>query len=242
MRGPCAAISHGPVLPRLAVSPLRFAVLIATLLTLVLLPARLLALPTNKPMPGFVRVRIETSQGPIIVSVDTKRAPKTSANFLAYVDDGRFDGTTFYRAARRKSAPAYGLIQGGIDMDARRSIPPVVHEPTTRTGIHHLDGTLSMARPDRTDSAMGNFFMTIGATPTMDARGTYIGYAAFGHVVGGMDTVKRILALPTGGGTGAMRGQMIRQPVRIVRAVRLDGRPQPTGRIKPWLMGLNRKK
>jgi peptidyl-prolyl cis-trans isomerase A (cyclophilin A) len=224
---------------RSTASPRRFLVLIAALLALLVVPAR--ALPTNRPTPGYVRVRIETSQGPIVVSLDTKRAPRTSANFLAYVDDGRFDGTTFYRAARRKSAPAFGLIQGGIDMDARRSIPPVAHEPTTKTGISHLDGTLSMARPNRPDSAMGNFFMTIGATPTMDARGDYIGYAAFGHVVGGMDTVKRILALPTGGGTGAMRGQMILKPVRIIRAVRIDGKPQPTGRIKPWLLGLNRK-
>lgn len=230
------------VLHRPALSPLRLVLSLVVLLMLVVGPARLLALPTNKPMPGYVRVRMETSQGSFTVSVDTKRAPKTSANFLAYVDDGRFDGTTFYRAARRKSAPAFGLIQGGIDMDARRSIPPVVHEPTTQTGILHLNATLSMARPNRTNSAMGNFFITIGATPSMDARGTYIGYAAFGHVVAGMDTVKRILALPTGGGTGAMRGQMILKPVRIVRAVRIDGKPQPTGRIKPWLLGLNRRK
>ncbi len=221
--------------------PRRFSLLLVLLLALVV-PARLSALPTNKPTPGYVRVRMETSLGSFILSVDTKRAPKTSANFLAYVDDGRFDGTTFYRAARRKSAPAFGLIQGGIDMDARRSIPPVAHEPTSLTGIRHLDATLSMARPNRPDSAMGNFFITVGATPTMDARGSYIGYAAFGHVVAGMDVVKRILALPTGGGTGAMRGQMILKPVRIVRAVRLDGKPQPTGRIKPWLLGLNRKK
>lgn len=211
------------------------------LLTL-LLPSLATAAPANRPTPGYVRVKIETDLGTITVAVDRKRAPLTSANFLAYVDDGRFDGTTFYRAARRKSAPAYGLIQGGIDTDARRAIPPIPHEPTTKTGLTHLDGTLSMARPNRPDSAMGNFFMTIGPTPNMDARGDYIGYAAFGHVVGGMDVVRKILAVPTGGGSGVMRGQMIKRPVRIIRAIRIDGKPQPTGRIKPWLMGLNRKK
>src|SRR3546814_12228952 len=65
------------------------------------------------------------------------------------------------------------------------SLPPIRHEPTTRTGIRHLDATLSMARPDRANSAMGNFFITVGPTPNMDARGDYIGYAAFGHVVAG---------------------------------------------------------
>lgn len=199
------------------------------------------ALPANRPTPSFTRVAIETRLGTITVAVDMKRAPRTSANFLAYVDDGRFDGVTFYRAARRKSDPRLGLIQGGIDTDARRSLPPIPHEPTTRTGIRHLDATLSMARPSRPDSAMGNFFITAGATPNMDARGAYIGYAAFGHVVAGMDVVRRILALPTCCGSGPMRGQMIVKPVTILRARRLDGVARPTGGVKPWLLGLRRK-
>ena len=200
-----------------------------------------LALPANKPTAGYTRVAIDTSVGRIIVAVDQKRAPRTSANFLTYVDDGRFDGVTFYRAARRKADPKYGLIQGGIDTDARRSLPPIPHEPTTQTGIRHLDATLSMARPNRPNSAMGNFFITIGPTHNMDARGDYIGYAAFGHVVAGMDVVKKILAVPTCCGSGPMRGQMIIKPIAIVRAQRLDGTPRPSRGVKPWLIGLNRK-
>lgn len=211
-------------------------------LFLAFLPGLALAVPANRPTPGYVRVAIETSAGIITVALDMKRAPGTSANFLAYVDDGRFDGVTFYRAARRKADAAQGLIQGGIDTDARRALPPIPHEPTSRTGILHRDATLSMARPNRPDSAMGNFFITAGATPTMDARGDYIGYAAFGHVVGGMDVVRRILAAPTCCGSGAMRGQMIVKPVAIVRAWRLDGTPKPTGQVKPWLIGINRPK
>ena len=204
-------------------------------------PAVALALPANRPTPGYTRVAIETSVGTIVVATDNRRAPRTSANFLTYVDDGRFDGVTFYRAARRKSNPGLGLIQGGIDTDARRSLPPIPHEPTSRTGIRHLDATLSMARPNRPDSAMGNFFITLGATPNMDARGDYIGYAAFGHVVGGMDVVRRILAMPTCCGSGPMRGQMIIRRVTILRARRLDGTPRPTRGVKPWLIGLRRK-
>ena len=210
-------------------------------LLLGLTPVSAAALPANRPTPGFTRVAIETSVGRIIVALDQKRAPRTSANFLAYVDDGRFDGVAFYRAARRKSDPKYGLIQGGIDTDARRSLPPIPHEPTTRTGIRHLDATLSMARPNRPNSAMGNFFITIGPTPNMDARGDYIGYAAFGHVVAGMDVVRRILAVPTCCGSGPMRGQMIVKPIAILRARRLDGTPRPTRGVKPWLIGLKRQ-
>lgn len=190
------------------------------------------------PASGIVRVRLDTSAGPITVAVDTRRAPRTAANFLAYVDDGRFDGTTFYRSARNKADPRRGFVQGGIRTDARRMLPTFPHEPTTRTGIRHLDATISMARPAGGGSAGGNFFITVGPVPYMDARPGYEGYAAFGRVVGGMPVVGRILAQPTGGGSGAMRGQMLFRQVAIVRAVRLDGTPRPTGGIKPWLFGV----
>jgi len=212
------------------------------LLIFAFLPGMAAALPANRPTPGYTRVAIETSVGTIIVATDNRHAPHTAANFLAYVDDGRFDGVTFYRAARRKSAPELGLIQGGIDTDARRALPPIQHEPTSKTGIRHLNATLSMARPNRPDSAMGNFFITVGPTPNMDAQGSYIGYAAFGHVVAGMDVVKRILAMPTCCGSGPMRGQMIVKPIRVIRAKRLDGTPLPTGKVKPWLIGINHPK
>lgn len=192
--------------------------------------------------PGIIRVRLVTSSGSFVVALDARKAPLTTRNFMAYVDDGRFDGTTFYRAARRKSAPKMGLIQGGIDTNTRRSLPPVKHEPTTQTGIKHTDATISMARGGKPGSAMGNFFITIGPIISMDASGAYAGYAAFGHVVSGMDAVRKILALPTGGGTGPMRGQMILRPVQIIKAERLDGVAKPTGQPKPWLLGVPKRK
>lgn len=192
--------------------------------------------PALAAAPGQVRVRVVTSEGAIVLALDARRAPKTAANFLAYVDDGRFDGTTFYRAARKKTAPRFGFVQGGIDTDYRRALDPIPLERTDRTGIRHLDATVSMARGGNPDSAAGNFVLTVGPVATLDARGDYAGYAAFGRVVGGMDTVRRILAKPSGGGSGAMRGQMILQPVRLIRAERIDGAPQPTGRVKPWLV------
>ncbi len=186
--------------------------------------------------PGIVRVRLDTSAGRIMLALDARRAPKTTANFLNYVDDGRFDGTVFYRAARGKVDPKRGFIQGGIRQDAKRILPPFALEPTSKTGIRHLDATISMARGDSPSSAGGNFVLTVGATPQMDARKGFAGYAAFGHVVGGMETVKRILALPSGGGVDAMKGQMILRPVQIFRAVRIDGKPQPTNHPRVWLL------
>jgi len=170
----------------------------------------------------IVRVRLTTDMGAIDLALDARHAPLTSANFLAYVDQHRFDGTTFYRAARTPGAPGRGLIQGGIRRNYRLMLAPVAHEPTSATGLRHHDGTISMARTDP-GSAMGNFFITIGAMPQMDAHGADQGFAAFGQVIDGMDVARRILAAPTveNAGRGAMRGQMITAPVRILSARRL---------------------
>lgn len=208
-------------------------------LFLILLPLLVTAAaPANRPAPGTVRVRLETSMGNIVIALDARRAPKTTANFLIYVDDGRLDGTSFYRATRHASDPTKGFVQGGIDTDARRVyFPTVPLERTTETGLRHLDGTISMARHRDPNSGTGNFSIQVGPNPTLDARPGYDGYAAFGQVVEGMDVIRRILALETCCGRGVMRGQMIRERVSIVRAVRLDGRAQPSGQIKPWLTG-----
>lgn len=199
----------------------------------------ILLLLAAAPVPGdLIRVRIVTSAGPIVLALDARHAPKTTANFLAYVDDGRFDNTTFYRAARRKGQPTLGFIQGGVGMDARRMLVPVTLEATDRTGLRHVAGTVSMAHGPNPDSANGNFSIMASDTPALDAHGRDRGFAAFGHVVSGMDVVRRILALPSGGGGDVMRGEIILKPVTILRAERLDGTAHPSGHVKPWLLGI----
>lgn len=198
-----------------------------------LLPVAALAAPPAEP--PLVRVRLETSAGPIVVAIDTRHAPKTAANFLAYVDDQRLDGTAFFRAARRPGKPGLGFIEGGIGTDARRRLDTLPFEPTSTTGLRHVDGVISMARYDALESGTANFSLLAGDSPNMDARPGSPGYAVFGRVVTGMDTVRRILAMRTStGGEGAMKGETLLRPVSIVRAVRLDGTPHPTGRIKVW--------
>ena len=198
---------------------IRLIALLALLLT-ALAPA--IAAP---PPAAPARVTLQTSAGTITLQLEPRRAPITTANFLRYVDGGKLDGTTFYRAARTKGAQGRGFIQGGIHHSYTRMYPPIAHEPTNRTGVHHVDGTISMARTTP-GSAMGDFFIIAGAMPSMDAHpgaaGDNAGFAAFGHVVGGMDVVRRILASPTvaNAGVGAMRGQMITAPVQIIAARR----------------------
>jgi len=190
------------------------------------------------PEPPIVRVRLVTSAGTITLALDARRAPKTVANFMLYVDDGRLEGTEFYRTARRTSDPKLGFVQGGIGTDARRILPALPLEPTSRTGIKHLDGTISMAHGLDPNSANGNFSIMVGDNPSLDARPNTPGFAAFGKVTGGMDVVRKMLAMPSGGGRGVMRGQMILKPVTIVRAERLDGTAKPSGRPKSWLIAL----
>ena len=199
-------------------------------LALAILPLRVFAQSNdaggaNAPASqALVNVRLETTEGPIVVALEQGRAPITTANFLRYVDDKRFDGISFYRAVN--VAPGFGLIQGGLRGDARKLLPPIKHEPTTVTGLSHIDGAISMAR-NAPGTADASFFITVGAIPSMDADpkqpGDNLGFAVFGHVTEGMDIVRHILQEPTSPteGEGVMKGQMLVQPVRILSARRI---------------------
>lgn len=171
------------------------------------------------------RVALTTSAGTIVVALEVERAPVTSANFLRYVDQKRLDGTGFYRALKFTTADA-GLIQGGTRGDPKRLLAPIAHEPTSKTGLTNKDGAISMAR-GAPGSAQGDFFIIVGDLSSLDARpGGDPGFAVFGRVVDGMDVVRAIQSGATdpNKGEGAMKGQMLVTPVRILMARRVSGR------------------
>jgi peptidyl-prolyl cis-trans isomerase A (cyclophilin A) len=173
----------------------------------------------------LVHVALKTSVGDITLALDSTHAPITTANFLRYVTQHRLDGTTFYRAM--KLSEGLGLIQGGARNDPKRLLPPIAHEPTTQTGLTHDDGAISMARYTP-GSATADFFIIVRGMHTLDAdpsqAGDDQGFAVFGHVTDGMDVVRKILDAPTSptAGEGAMKGQMMADPVRIISARRID--------------------
>lgn len=172
------------------------------------------------PVPAMLtRVVLTTAAGPIVIGVDAKAAPVTAANFLKYVDARKLDGVAFYRAV--KVADGYGLVQFGTRNDAKRTLPPIRHEPTTQTGLSHTDGTISMAMA-APGTATGDFFVVVGDLPSMDAKDGQPGFAAFGRVLEGMDVIRTILAAPTSPtlGEGAMKGQMLSPAIRITTARR----------------------
>lgn len=193
-------------------------------------PAPAPATPAPAPTPAAtVRVALTTSLGPIVIALETERAPVTAANFLRYVDQRRFDGITFYRAV--DLGRGYGLVQGGARNDPRRVLRPIAHEPTTQTRLSHTDGAISMAR-GAPGSANGDFFITIGDLRSLDAQpgqpGDNLGFAVFGYVVEGMDVVRQILGQPispTAGADSGMVGQILAAPIRVISARRTVAPP-----------------
>lgn len=180
--------------------------------------------PASAPAPADVYVAIATSAGTITLDLDAAHAPLTTANFLKYVDGKRFDGTAFYRAMHLDwGTPPNGLIQGGTQNDPKRILKPVAHEPTSQTGVLHKRGTISMAR-FAPGTATGDFSIMVSDQPGLDAQpaapdaDAKAGFAAFGHVVSGMDVVDKIWGMPRSAtkGVGVMKGQMLDPTVKIV--------------------------
>lgn len=189
--------------------------------------------PKLAPIGDTVQIALSTELGVITLELDHKRAPITTENFVAYVDQKRFDGTAFYRAMRLPWGDTpNGLVQGGTANDPKRILKPIVHEPTTQTGILHKAWTISMARYDP-GTATGDFSIMVGDQPALDAdpkaSGDNAGYAAFGRVIAGQDVVLKIYGAPTSTtlGEGVMKGQMIAAPVKIISAQRLPDAPPP---------------
>ena len=181
---------------------------------------------------ALATVVMKTELGDIVIALEIERAPVTAGNFLRYAEEKRFDGTVFYRAMRLDWDPQpNGLVQGGTQFDPARILPPIAHEPTSETGIRHLAGTISMARY-APGSATGDFAILLSPQPFLDAdpasedADRLAGFAAFGQVVEGMDVVRAIYDAPIdpAKGEGAMKGQMLARPVRIISVRRVSQR------------------
>jgi peptidyl-prolyl cis-trans isomerase A (cyclophilin A) len=180
--------------------------------------------PAQAPAPkeDLVPVAIDTSLGRIVVALDRARAPITTANFLRYVDAHRFDGENFYRAMHSEGG---GLIQAGVRSDIRKLFPAVADEPTSKTGLKNVAGAISMAR-GAPNTVQADFFILVTDMPGLDAGANPDdpdGYPVFGHVIEGMDVVKKIYDAPTSPtkGEGVMKGQMLDPPIKIIKAARL---------------------
>lgn len=141
---------------------------------------------------------IETEIGNIVLEVYPEQALVTVNNFKRYVDQGLFEGASFYRVVRMDNQPKDSIkievIQGDFT-GKDYYFPAIFHETTEITGLKHLDGTVSMGRFE-VGSTAAEFFICIGDQPELDFNGKRNpdgqGFAAFGQVLEGMDVVRKI--------------------------------------------------
>ena len=142
------------------------------------------------------RVVLKTNHGDITVELNVEKAPKTVANFIQYVQDGFFDGTIFHRVIK-----GFMIQGGGFDADMKQKATREQIKNEADNGLTNKRGTLAMARTQVVDSATAQFFINLvdnGFLNHRDPTPQGYGYAVFGEVVDGMETVDAIADVPTG--------------------------------------------
>jgi len=189
------------------------------------------------------RICIATEFGNILVDIYEKQAPRTARHFLRYVDEGYYNGAAFYRSVRSQDNQPHNsveidVIEGGhynayykqaLEKDMIKGrpydenkgrkgpYPPIRLEPTSETGIKHLDGVLSMGRTSP-ESVDDSFVFCMGDQPELDEGGRRhddgLGFPAFGQAVEGQHVLKKIHAMKT-------EGQKIISEVRILSIARV---------------------
>lgn len=142
------------------------------------------------------QIALQTNHGEIVVELFAEQAPASTANFLTYAREGFYDGTIFHRVIGNF------MIQGGgmtPDMKNKKTNPPIKNEADN--GLKNERGTLAMARTQVVDSATSQFFINVVDNDFLNHRDKSpagYGYAVFGKVVKGMETVDAIRKVPTG--------------------------------------------
>jgi peptidyl-prolyl cis-trans isomerase B (cyclophilin B) len=142
-------------------------------------------------------ITFNTTLGPIVIELFEEEAPVTSKNFLDYAENGFFNGTLFHRVI-----PGFVIQGGGMEtgMQEKKGNPPIQNE--ANNGVKNLKWSLSMARTNDPHSASSQFFINLENNVSLDhteetSQGW--GYAVFGEVVDGFETVEAIAAVQTGG-------------------------------------------
>lgn len=139
-----------------------------------------------------VKVTLETRLGTITLQLYENESPITVANFLAYVDDGFYDGTLFHRVM-----PGFVIQGGGLDdqMRPKATRDPIVNEAAN--GLKNTAYTVAMARTTDPNSATSQFFINLVDNAGLDYSAINPGYAVFGEVIEGKTVVDAIAAEPT---------------------------------------------
>ncbi len=177
------------------------------------------------------QVRLDTRLGAITVELADDKAPKTVENFLTYAREGFYNGTIFHRVI-----DGFMIHGGGFTTDFQQKPTRASITNEADNGLKNLRGTIAMARTSDPGSATAQFFINVKDNPALDYRASTPqgwGYAVFGRVVDGMDTVDKIRKVATGtGGPGGRFSDVPTTPV-VIDAVEILTAPAPTAPSAP---------
>ncbi len=142
-----------------------------------------------------MKVNLDTTEGRIVLELDTESAPKTTANFAEYVRAGFYDGTIFHRVIE-----GFMIQGGGFEPGMKQKAGNASIENEANNGLKNREGSVAMARTSDPHSASSQFFINGSDNAFLDHRAPTPdgwGYAVFGRVSEGFDVVKRIIGAST---------------------------------------------
>lgn len=153
-----------------------------------------------------VYVAMRTNMGDFVLELDGEKAPISVENFVSYVKDGSYDGTIFHRVI-----PSFMIQGGGFDQDMNKKPTNAPIKNEWQNGLSNKRGTIAMARTNDPNSATNQFFINVVDNDRLDGTPVQPGYAVFGKVVKGMETVDDIRNVAT-----TTKGQYQNVPVDVV--------------------------
>jgi peptidyl-prolyl cis-trans isomerase B (cyclophilin B) len=164
----------------------------------------------NAPM----KVKLTTSMGPIVIELNREKAPVSVDNFVKYVESGHYNGTVFHRVI-----DGFMIQGGGFDktMTQKPTNAPIKNEAAN--GLKNENYTVAMARTGVRDSATAQFFINVKDNEFLNYSGESPqgwGYAVFGKVVEGKETVDKMKKVATG--NSGPHQNVPTQPVVIEKA------------------------
>ncbi len=161
-------------------------------------------------------VQFQTSAGDFVIELNAEKAPKTVENFLQYVNDKHYEGTVFHRVIDGF------MVQGGgftVAMAQKPTRGPIPLEAAN--GLRNDRGTIAMARSGNPNSATAQFFVNVVDNPGLNApQPDGFGYAVFGRVSSGMETIDKIRMLPTGNKSGMQNVPLTPITINFVRILK----------------------
>ncbi|TRZ97188.1 MAG: peptidyl-prolyl cis-trans isomerase [Rhodocyclaceae bacterium] len=141
-------------------------------------------------------IKLTTNLGTITLELDAEKAPKSVANFIAYVESGHYDNTIFHRVI-----DGFMIQGGGFEPGMKQKPVKAAIENEAANGLKNKRGSVAMARTSDPHSATAQFFINVVDNGFLDFQipsGNGWGYCVFGDVVEGMDVVDKIRAVKTG--------------------------------------------